>query len=86
MSDVIEIPAKEELDRHFSALIDSCGLIEGYVAGNYGNQTIVANAENKATVERNTGHLKYMRDKPWWTGYDMTRVNAAITAGDAYSA
>ena len=39
MSDVIEIPAKEELDRHFSALIDSCGLIEGYVAGNYGNKT-----------------------------------------------
>jgi len=86
MSEVIEIPAKEELDRHFSAMGDSVSLIEGYVAGEYGNRVIVKNAENLATVERNVGHLKLMRDKPWWDGFDLTAVNAAITAGDAYCA
>lgn len=86
MSEVIEIPAKEELDRHFSAMGDSVSLIEGYVASEYGNRVIVKNAENLATVERNVGHLKLMRDKPWWDGFDLTAVNAAITAGDAYCA
>lgn len=86
MSEVIEIPAKAELDRHFSAMGDSVSLIEGYVAGEYGNRVIVKNAENLKTVERNVGHLKLMRDKPWWDGFDLTAVNAAITAGDAYCA
>ena len=86
MSEVIEIPAKAELDRHFSAMGDSVSLIEGYVAGKYGNRVIVKNDENLATVERNVGHLKLMRDKPWWDGFDLTAVNAAITAGDAYCA
>jgi hypothetical protein len=80
MSEVIEIPAKAELDRHFSAMGDSVSLIEGP------NQVITKNDESKATVERNVGHLKLMRDKPWWDGYDLTAVNAAITAGDAYCA
>ena len=86
MSEVIEIPAKADLDRHFSAMGDSVFLIEGYVAGSYGNRVITKNDESKATVERNVGHLKLMRDKPWWDGYDLTAVNAAITAGDAYCA
>ena len=86
MSEVIEIPAKADLDRHFSAMGDSVSLIQGYVAGSYGNQVITKNDESKATVERNVGHLKIMCDKPWWDGYDLTAVNAAITAGDQYIA
>jgi len=84
MSEVIEIPAKAELDRHFSAMGDSVDLINGYVAGSYQGRTITKNDEAKDTVSRNVEHLKIMRDKPWWTGYELAAVNAAITAGEAY--
>lgn len=80
-----EVPSQAELDRHFRAMGDSVSLIEGYVAGSYHNQVITKNPESRATVERNVGHLKIMRDRPWWDGYDLTAVNAAITAGEAFN-
>lgn len=85
MSEVIDTPAREELDRHFIAMGHSVNLIQGYVAGSYGTQVITKNDDSKATVERNVAHLKLMRDKPWWDGYDLTAVNAAITAGEAFN-
>ena len=82
MSEII--PTQEELDRHFSAMGDSVDLINGYVAGSYQGRTIVKNDEATDCVKRNVEHLKIMRDKPWWTGYELAAVNAAITAGSAY--
>jgi hypothetical protein len=63
MSEVIEIPAKEELDRHFSAMGDSVDLINGYVAGSYQGRTITKDDDAKDTVSRNVEHLKIMIDK-----------------------
>jgi hypothetical protein len=43
-------------------------------------------AEKQDCVDRNVEHLELMVAKDFWTTEDMTAVNAAITAGKAYSA
>ena len=82
MSEVIEIPAKEELDRHFSAMGDSVSLIEGYVAGTQMISDSVS--EKKDCVKRNVDHLELMVAKNWFDGYDLSTVNQSIAAGKDY--
>ena len=44
-------------------------------------------AEDKQDcVGRNVGHLEIMVAKDFWTSEDMTAANAAIVAGNAYTA
>ena len=42
--------------------------------------------ERNDTVERNVRHLEIMIARDFWTNEDMTAVNAAITAGNGYTA
>jgi hypothetical protein len=37
-------------------------------------------------VDRNTQHLELMVAKDYWTDESMTEVNAAISAGNGYTA
>ena len=76
MSEVIEIPAKEELDRHFSAMGDSVDLINAIGAGQ-----VNFTAEEKADcLDRNVRHLEIMKAKGWFDGYDMSAIDAVIAA------
>jgi len=84
MPEVIKIPTKKELDRHFSAMGDSVDLINGYVAGSYQGRVIIKSEEANDCVSRNVEHLKIMRNKPWWANYDLAAIDAAITVGSAY--
>jgi hypothetical protein len=62
----------------------SVDLINAIIAG-----TAMADddaAEKQDCVDRNVEHLELMVAKDFWTTEDMTAVNAAITAGKAYSA
>jgi hypothetical protein len=63
---------------------DSVALINDVIAGN-------AMADDDASdrqdcVDRNTQHLELMVAKDYWTDESMTAVNAAITAGNGYTA
>ena len=74
----------EEIAQHYTAMGHSVDLISAIIAG-----TAMADddaAEKQDCVDRNVEHLELMVAKDFWTTEDMTAVNAAITAGKAYSA
>lgn len=77
MSD--EITA-EQIAQHYSAAMDSVNLL------NAGQPEGMDDAEWADCVNRNVEHLEIMVAKDFWTNEDMTAVNAAITAGKAYTA
>jgi hypothetical protein len=82
MSEVIEIPAKEELDRHFSAMGDSVDLINAIVAGTRMQNEPAKDRQD--CIKRNVEHLELMIAKGWFTGRNLTAINAAIAAGKSY--
>ena len=74
----------EEIAQNYTAMGHSVDLINAIIAG-----TAMADdtAEDKqACVDRNVEHLEIMVAKDYWTDEDMTAVNAAITAGQGYTA
>ena len=74
----------EQIAQNYSAMGDSVALINDVIAGN-----VMADddAEDRQDcVDRNTQHLELMVAKDYWTSEDMTAVNAAITAGNGYTA
>jgi len=54
------------------------------IAGNA--MTEESSEEKQDCVDRNVAHLKIMLAKDYWTSEDMTAANAAVTAGEAYTA
>ena len=74
----------EELAQDYSAMGDSVALITAVIAG---DQMADESAEDRQDcVDRNTQHLELMVAKDDWGSEDMTAVNAAITAGNGYTA
>ena len=74
----------EEIAQDYTAMGHSVDLINAIIAG-----TAMADdtAEDKQDcVDRNVEHLEIMVAKDYWTDEDMTAVNAAITAGQGYTA
>ena len=74
----------EQIAQNYSAMGDSVALINDVIAGN-------AMADDDASdrqdcVDRNVAHLELMVAKDYWTDESMTAVNAAITAGNGYTA
>ena len=79
-----EARTAEERTQDFTAMGHSVDLINDIVAG---NQDDAMEADGRqATVDRNVEHLQLMVAKDDWDGEDMTAVNAAITAGQSYTA
>jgi hypothetical protein len=74
----------EQIAQHYTAMGHSVDLINAIIAG-----TAMADddaADKQDCVDRNVEHLEIMVAKDFWTDEDMTAVNAAITAGQGYSA
>ena len=74
----------EQIAQHYTAMGHSVDLINAIIAG-----TAMADddaADKQGCVDRNVEHLEIMVAKDFWTTESMTAVNAAITAGKAYSA
>jgi hypothetical protein len=74
----------EQIAQNYLAMGHSVALINDVVAGN-------AMADDGASdrqdcVDRNTQHLEIMVAKDYWTDESMTEVNAAISAGNGYTA
>jgi hypothetical protein len=74
----------EELAQDYTAMGHSVDLINAIIAG-----TAMADddaADKQDCVDRNVEHLELMVAKDDWGSEDMTAVNAAITAGQGYTA
>ena len=74
----------EELAQDFTAMGDSVALITDVIAGN--SMADEDAAERQGCVDRNTQHLELMVAKDDWGSESMTATNAAITAGNGYTA
>ena len=73
-----------EKAQDYTAMGHSVALIKAVMAG-----TEMADGsaeERQACVDRNVEHLQLMVAKDFWTTEDMTAANAAITAGQGYTA
>ena len=68
----------------YTAMGHSVDLINDIVAGNQDDD--MEAAERQATVDRNVAHLEIMVGKDDWGSEDMAAANAAITAGQGYTA
>ena len=74
----------EELAQDYTAMGHSVDLINAIIAG-----TKMADdtaADRQGCVDRNVEHLELMVAKDDWGSEDMTAVNAAVTAGQGYTA
>ena len=78
-----EVRTAEERTQDHTAMGHSVDLINDIIAGNQDNMEV---AERQDTVDRNVAHLEIMVAKDDWDGEDMTSINAAITAGQGYTA
>jgi len=74
----------EQLAQDYSAMGDSVALITAVIAG---DSMAEDDAEDRQDcVDRNVQHLELMVAKDDWGSEDMTAVDAAISAGNGYSA
>ncbi len=69
-----ETPTAEEIQRHYSAAMDSVNLL------NAGKPEGMDDAEWAGCVKRNVEHLKIMVAKDWMQDQDLAPLNAAIGA------
>tara|TARA_R110002051_G_scaffold141337_1_gene214379 strand:- start:57 stop:302 length:246 start_codon:yes stop_codon:yes gene_type:complete len=74
----------EELAQDFTAMGHSITLITDVIAGTQLAEDVAA--DRQACVDRNTQHLELMVAKEDWGSESMTATNAAITAGNGYTA
>ena len=74
----------EELAQDYSAMGDSISLINAIIAG---DSMADDEAEDRQDcVDRNVAHLEIMVGKDDWGSEDMAAANAAISAGNGYTA
>jgi len=74
----------EDLAQDYSAMGDSVAVITDIIAG---DSMAEDDAEDRqGCVDRNTQHLELMVAKDDWGSEDMAACNAAITAGNGYTA
>jgi hypothetical protein len=74
----------EQVQQHFTAMGHSVSLINDIIAGDAMADDTTEDKQD--CVGRNVGHLEIMVAKDYWTDEDMTAANAAIVAGNAYTA
>jgi hypothetical protein len=74
----------EQIAQHYTAMGHSVDLINAIIAG----EAMAADdaADKQDCVDRNVEHLEIMVAKDFWGSEDMTAANAAIAAGQGYTA
>ena len=72
----------EQLAQDYSAMGDSVALITDVIAGDSDESA----EDRQGCVDRNVQHLELMVAKEDWGDEDMTAVEAAISAGNGYTA
>ena len=86
MSEEVEVVTRteEQLAQDYSAMGDSVAVITDVIAG---DSMAEDDAEDRQDcVDRNVQHLELMVSKDDWGSEDMTACDAAIVAGNGYTA
>jgi len=78
-----EARTTEQLAQDYSAMGDSVDLINAIIAGE--SMADESAEDRQVCVNRNAQHLQLMVAKDDWGSEDMTAINAAINAADAYT-
>jgi len=73
-----------QIAQHYTAMGHSVDLIHAVIAGT--SMAEESTEEQQDCVDRNVEHLELMLTRDYWTDEDMTAVDAAIVAGNAYDA
>ena len=79
-----DTPTADEIAAHYTAMGHSVALITDVIAGDAMADDDAA--DRQGCVDRNVEHLEIMVAKDYWTNESMTATNAAITAGNGYTA
>ena len=79
-----DTPTADKIAAHYTAMGHSVALITDIIAGDAMADDDAA--ERQGCVDRNTQHLELMVVKDYWTDESMTAANAAVTAGNGYTA
>mgnify|MGYP003676571659 FL=1 len=79
-----DTPTTEEIAQHYTAMGHSVSLINDIISGD--QMSDESAEERQGCVDRNVEHLALMVTKDYWTTEDMTAANAAVTAGNGYTA
>jgi hypothetical protein len=74
----------EQLAQDYSAMGDSVALINAIIAGD--SMADESAEDRQDCVDRNVAHLEIMVGKDDWGSEDMTATDAAISAGNGYTA
>jgi hypothetical protein len=74
----------DQIAQDYSAMGDSVDLINAIIAGE--SMADESAEDRQACVDRNVQHLEIMVAKDDWGSEDMTATNAAISAGNGYTA
>ena len=74
----------DQIAQDYSAMGDSVALITAVIAGDQMADDLAADRQD--CVDRNTQHLELMVALEDWGSESMTATNAAITAGNGYTA
>ena len=74
----------EQLAQDYSAMGDSVALINAIIAGD--SMADESAEDRQGCVDRNVQHLELMVAKEDWGVEDFTATNAAISAGNGYTA
>ena len=74
----------EQIAQHYTAMGHSVDLINAIIAGEAMADDDAADKQD--CVDRNVEHLEIMVAKEFWGSEDMTAANAAIAAGQGYTA
>ena len=74
----------EQLAQDYSAMGDSISLITDVIAGDA--MAGEPAQDRQDCVDRNTQHLEVMKAKTDWGSESMTATDAAISAGNGYTA
>ena len=74
----------DQIAQDYSAMGDSVALITAVIAGDQMADDLAADRQN--CVDRNTQHLELMVALEDWGSESMTATNAAMTAGNGYTA
>jgi len=74
----------EQIAQHYTAVGHSVDLINAIIAGEAMADDDAADKQD--CVNRNVEHLEIMVAKDFWGSEDMTAANAAIAAGQSYTA
>ena len=76
----------DQIAQDYSAMLGSVSVITNCLDDDNEFCNDMTSAEKKERVMRSSGYLSFMKDLDDWGSEDMSKITAAISAAEAYSA